>query len=98
MQKEDQGQIWSARLVAQKESGLSVVLWCRSEGVTESTFYYWRKRLSVLSSPVTQLIALPFSNRQDAPMLELQTPHGYVIRLSSQAQVGWLDDLLAALR
>lgn len=30
-------------------------------------------------------------------MLELQTPHGYIIRLTSQAQVGWLGGLLAVL-
>ena len=34
-----------ALLDRQKESGLSVKDFCSNEGMTESTFYYWRKKL-----------------------------------------------------
>ena len=98
MQKSTNQQVWSHRLRAHAESGLTIQSWCVREGVTESTFYYWRKQLSSVSLPVTQLIALPLPARQVEPMLELQTPHGYVIRFTSQTQVGWLGGLLAALR
>lgn len=98
MQKATNKQVWSTRLQAHAESGLNIQSWCAREGVTEATFYYWRKRLSTVSSLVTQLIALPLPARQTEPMLELQTPHGYIIRLTSQTQVAWLDGLLTALR
>ena len=29
----------------QKESGLSVKMFCTNEGIAESTFYYWQKRI-----------------------------------------------------
>jgi hypothetical protein len=44
------------------------------------------------------LIALPMVTGHPESMLELRTPHGYVIRLSNQDQVRWLGGVLAALR
>ena len=49
-------------------------------------------------SPATQLVALPFAANHGEQMLELETPHGYVIRLGSEAHVLWLGAVLAALR
>jgi transposase-like protein len=95
--REIEARLWSARLREHAESGVNIRSWCALEGVTEATFHYWRKRLSE-ASPATQLIALPLAERDGEPMLELQTPHGYMIRLGSQAQVAWLGAVLAALR
>jgi hypothetical protein len=44
------------------------------------------------------LIALPILGGKVDPALELRTPQGYLIRLSSREQVGWLGDVLEALR
>ena len=96
MQEESKQSQWSARLLAHAESGLPIRSWCTLNGVTGASFHYWRKRLT--PAPATQLIALPFGAGHTEPMLELETPHGYVIRLGSQTQVGWLGAVLAALR
>jgi hypothetical protein len=77
---------------------MAIRYWCAQQGVTEATFHYWRKRLSVCASPVTELIAVALPGRQTAPMLELETPHGYVIRLTGEAQISWLAGVLAVLR
>jgi hypothetical protein len=98
MQDETKQALWSARLRAHAESGQPIRSWCALNGVTEASFHYWRKRLMPATSPTTQLIALPFSGSHGEPMLELETPHGYVIRLRSQAQVDWLGAVLTALR
>ena len=98
MRNEATRDVWSARLQEQAGSGLGIRPWCVREGVKEPSFHYWRKQLSRSVSPVSQLIALPFPDRQSESMLELQTPHGYVIRFGSQEQIGWLGVLLAALR
>jgi len=98
MQEESKQALWSARLRDHGESGQPIRSWCALNGVTEASFHYWRKRLMAATSPATQLMALPFAGSQGEPMLELETPHGYVIRLGSQAQVGWLGAVLAALR
>ena len=98
MQRESNQQLWSARLQEQAASSLSIRAWCVREGLTESTFHYWRKRLSLASRPVTTLIALPNVGLQPAPVCEVVTPLGYVIRIASQEQLGWVKDLLEVLR
>ncbi|GGE92768.1 hypothetical protein GCM10008020_42240 [Massilia psychrophila] len=45
-----------------------------------------------------QLIALPFTSGHGEPMLEVETPDGYVIRLRSPAQLDWLGAVVMALR
>jgi hypothetical protein len=45
-----------------------------------------------------KLISVPVSGMAPGPMLELQTPSGYVLRLSSAEQVSWLPAILAAVR
>src|SRR5260370_38142152 len=36
---------WRARIAAQSQSGVSVKQFCTQQGLTEQSFYYWRKRL-----------------------------------------------------
>lgn len=98
MQKESKQQVWSARVQEQAESGLGIRAWCVREGLTESTFHYWRKRVSAPAHRPTALIALPELGRQEASALEMMTPLGYVIRISSAEQLGWVKGLLEVLR
>lgn len=98
MQRESNQQLWTERLQEQTASGLSIRAWCVREGLTESTFHYWRKRLSLTSRPATTLIALPNVGPQAAPVCEVVTPMGYVIRIASQEQLGWVRSLLEVLR
>lgn len=98
MERESNQQLWSARLQEQAASGLGIRKWCVREGLTESTFHYWRKRLAPVSRPATTLIALPHVSAQAAPVCEVVTPLGYVIRIASQEQLGWVKGLLEVLR
>lgn len=98
MQGDSKRALWSARILEHADSGMTIKFWCAQQGVTEATFHYWRKRLSVCPSSVTELIAVALPGRQAAPMLELETPHGYVIRLTGEAQISWLASVLAVLR
>ena len=98
MQRESNQQLWSGRLQEQTESGLSIRAWCVREGLIESTFHYWRKRLSSASRLVTTLIAMPNVGPQATPVCEVVTPLGYVIRIASQEQLGWVKSLLEVMR
>ena len=98
MQNDTTRQAWEVRLREQAASGLGIKGWCDREGLKASNFHYWRKQLAPASSTPTKLIALPMPGGQAAPALELRTPQGYLIRLSSREQVGWLDGVLAVLR
>lgn len=98
MHEESKQSQWTAHLQAHAETGQPIRSWCALNGVTEASFHYCRKRLKPASSPATQLIALPFAASHGEPMMELETPQGYVIRLASQTHAGWLGAVLAALR
>jgi len=99
MRNESTRQAWMVRLREQANSGLGIRPWCVREGLSEASFHYWRKRLAApVTATATRLIALPMVERHQEPMLELRTPHGYVIRLSHHEQVRWLGGVLEALR
>ncbi len=45
MKEADQRQVWSKRLEEQKTSGKTIAAWCQEQSLSESKFYYWRKKL-----------------------------------------------------
>ena len=96
MRNEALQQVWEARLQEQATSGLAIRPWCEREGFKESNFHYWRRRLAAVAT--TELIALPMAVDRSEPALELRTPHGYVVRLTSRDQVAWLGGVLELLR
>ena len=98
MQEESKRTVWSTRLQEHAASSQPIRAWCALHWLTEATFHYWRKRLMPAPERTTQLIALPFSSANGEPMLEVETPDGYVIRLRSQAQLDWLGAVVMALR
>ena len=98
MQAESKQQVWSARIQEQAASGLGIKQWCMREGLNEATFHYWRKRLTVSVQPAPSLIAMPFVGQPGKHALELETPHGYVIRIAGLEQLGWVKGLLEVLR
>ena len=36
---------WTQRIEERKNSGISVKNWCRENGVSEKTYYYWQRRI-----------------------------------------------------
>jgi hypothetical protein len=113
---DERRQVWAKRFEGQKNSGLSVLAWCKAEGVNQSGFYRSRRRMLEASGSPSEpnLIAVPMTQGVDrekrlddenctdaskarhAP-LEIQTPAGFVLRLSSRTHLDWLPRLLAVL-
>ena len=38
-------ELWAARIAECRSSGKSVRAWCRENGISEKTYYYWQRRL-----------------------------------------------------
>ena len=38
-------QLWAERIAECRGSGMSVRAWCRGNGISEKTYYYWQRRL-----------------------------------------------------
>lgn len=51
-------ELWSARIAARAESGLSVAEWCARNDVKQWQYHYWRKRLSAATEPHAGFVRL----------------------------------------
>ena len=83
---------WQQRLESQKESGLSLDVFCVREGVSKSTYYRWADRLrnGIPESMTVEKVAREKAESGDAAFVpitlkaspvEIQLPNGGVVRL-----------------
>ena len=104
--KKDQRQFWQMAIETWQASGMSVSKFCEAEGLSESSFYIWRKKLAQadaavpdkqkkLSSPAFIEVAMP----KDNPVaLELVLSSGNTLRISSGADRTTLNDVISVLK
>ena len=45
MSKQERLENWTTRIMACRSSGMTVRAWCRENGLSEKTYYYWQRRL-----------------------------------------------------
>lgn len=45
LNQRERHKLWSERVAACRSSGISVRQWCRENGISEKTYYYWQHRL-----------------------------------------------------
>jgi len=90
---------WRARIAAQERSGISVKQFCREQGLTEQSFYYWRKRLQTPAPMRFALVeAEPRRGTADQAALELVLTTGERLRISPGVDSAALRHVLEALR
>jgi hypothetical protein len=91
---------WRERLAAQKRSGLSVKQFCKEQGLTEYSFYAWRKRLRG-AGPVRFALVERGAVRQalaTEASLELVLATGERLRIGAGVDTATLRTVLDALR
>jgi hypothetical protein len=91
-------QQWLERLQRFAQAKLSVVAFCKLEGISAQAFYYWKHKLD--PHPVAQDDSprlLPVRLLDPAPV-ELVLPNGTVLRLAPGCDLAFVRSLLAALR
>ena len=91
---------WAERIAAQQCSGMSVKQFCKEQGLTECSFYSWRKRLQE-RGPVRFALVERSARRQDRTTeaaLELVLASGAQLRISSGVDAATLRIVLDALR
>jgi len=89
---------WRARFAAQRQSGVSVKQFCAQQGLTEQSFYYWRKRLQ---TPASMRFALVEAEPRRGPAehaLELVLTTGERLRIGAGVDAATLQQVLEALR
>jgi hypothetical protein len=90
---------WAKIIAAQRRSALTVVEFCRRQGIAKATFWYWRKRLvgaakpAAVAQPVPRFLALPLA----APAVEqIEIDCGTLrVRLDGVAAARVVDAIIA---
>jgi hypothetical protein len=92
-------QLWSERLDRFAASGLSVVAFCRNEGLSCHTFYYWKHKLTAqTAAPADQSPRLLPVRLLDQPSpVEVVLPQGPILRLTPGCDLAFVRCLVAAL-
>ncbi len=92
-------QSWIERLDRFRASGLSVVAFCRSEGVSCHSFYYWKHQLAAVPAAPNDDVPrlLPVRLLAQASPVELVLPQGTVLRLSPGCDLAFVRCLVDAL-
>src|SRR5882757_5013890 len=91
---------WAERIGAQQRSGMSVKQFCKEQGLTEYSFYAWRKRLQK-RAPVRFALVDRGAARQEVvteAALELVLATGERLRIGAGVDAGTLRRVLDVLR
>jgi transposase len=91
---------WAQRIAAQQRSGISVKQFCKEQGLTEYSFYAWRKRLQK-KEPVRFALVDREAAQQELlteGALELVLVTGERLRIGAGVDAATLRTVLDALR
>ena len=91
---------WAERIAAQQRSGISVKQFCKEQGLTEYSFYAWRKRLQA-NEPVRFALVERRAIQQDRTVeatLELVFATGERLRIGAGVDTAMLRIVVEALR
>jgi hypothetical protein len=91
---------WRERIAEQERSGVSVRLFCRERGLTEYSFYAWRRRLRQQDPVRFALVERGFARQESAieANLELLLATGDRLRISAGVDAATLRTVIDALR
>jgi hypothetical protein len=91
---------WAERIATQQRSGISVKQFCKERGLTECSFYAWRKRLQE-KGPVRFALVERSARRQERTVeaaLELVLATGERLRIGTGVDTATLRAVLDVLR
>ena len=91
---------WAERIAAQQRSGMTVKGFCKEHGLTEYSFYAWRKRLQK-AGPVRFALVERSARRQERTSeaaLELVLATGERLRIGTGVDPATLRTVLDAVR
>ena len=96
---EERTAYWRERIAEQERSGIAVQQFCKEKGITEQSFYVWRKRLR-RQEPARVALVETGPARKHAPKteLELVLVTGERLRIGADVDSALLRSVLEALR
>jgi transposase len=95
----DRERRWREHIAGWTRSGLSVRAYCRRHGLSEPSFYFWRRELPARDGPAGPAAFVPVAVVPEpaAAGFEIVVPGGYEVRVGPGFDPAALRRLLAAL-
>ncbi|WDE03089.1 hypothetical protein SG34_016835 [Thalassomonas viridans] len=99
MTSQEKHTYWTGVFTAQKQSGLSKKAFCRQEGLSLSTFYYWQQLCSQDDGQTPAIVPLILSEAPstESASLILTLPNGCQLSFSSALTPQQLKQYIAVL-
>jgi transposase-like protein len=91
-------QKWADLVRQQEQSGAVVKVFCRERGVSEPSFYSWRKRLAATESVRFALVDAGASGISEHAPVELLLASGDRLRIASGVDAATLRIVIGVLR
>ena len=93
---------WRRAVAGQSRSGLSVKAWCRKQGLSESSFYWWRRELARRTAQTGQAAFVPIRVTEEGPgradqQIEIVLTDGRCVRVTGSVDRQALADVLDVL-
>ncbi len=89
---------WAELIRLQRQSKLSVSAFCREHGVSDQSFYNWRKRLSEGEPVRFALVETNAPGTKDSLPVELILASGDRLRIAPGTDAGTLRTVLSVLQ
>lgn len=96
--REARREFWRELIAKQQQSGASVRAVCQQHGVSEYSFYQWRKRLAHQLPVKFALVETGHATRVQAEAVEVILTSGERLRVTSGVDAGTLRLVLSILR
>ena len=94
---------WRSLIAEQKESGQSAAAFCRTRGVREALFYYWKKQLQEATRQFVEVqVAKPDLSQRHSRValgstIEMRLSNGRSLMVAPEFNASHLRALLAVL-
>ena len=89
---------WSERIAACRCSGMPVKAWCAQEGISEKTYYNWRKKIFKAAQSQCEFVEVSGSMPNRSSSVATVSVGGYSIEIHSGADRETLKALFEAAR
>jgi hypothetical protein len=94
--------LWADRLQRFDQTDLTLAEFCRREGVSVQTFYYWKNKLRPAAptrhaQPLDAADFLPLSLPSGGATLDILLPGGAILKLQADSDLRLVANLLRAL-
>jgi transposase len=97
--KQAKHEYWAEQISAQGQSGLTVKRFCQQQGVSQHSFYAWRKRLGTHKPALRFALVEPVPEHPSAqPVVELVLASGERLRIGAGVDAATIRAVLQALR